>query len=307
MEDIIRKLERDNKLKDEQIGKLTIELEKYASDITTYTKDKIESNYSICKYGYYLYAFEYEPSRYKCSITRQKDFEQVTTGLKQLDKDGNIKYHTTVKYAFSEKIMMFLLKQTLSSRGNNKFEGSFEMVKQILDITSKLENVLIDNSNDLNKLSDLLDGKFIPSKNIIINAEIPQVRKVQHAVDQVHPDTNEVIKTYPSFEAAGRAIGLTTGTAIGNAARNKMGGGSGLCKGFLWRYAGISKEEQFSEQPVIKVCCSTGEKTYFNTIADAAKDCSISPPGMRTRILTSVHADGHHWIFDKNATHYNQL
>lgn len=141
--------------------------------------------------------------------------------LKQLDKDGNIKYHTTVKYAFSEKIMMFLLKQTLSSPG--------------------------------------------------------------------------------------RAIGLTTGTAIGNAARNTMGGGSGLCKGFLWRYAGISKEEQFSEQPVVKICCSTGKKTHFTTIADAAKDCSISPPGMRTRILTCVHADGHHWIFDKNATHYNQL
>jgi hypothetical protein len=307
LEETVRKLERENKLKDEQIGKLTIELEKYTSDITTYTKDKIASNYAICKYGYYLYAFEYEPMRYKCSITRHKDFDQVTTGLKQLDKDGDIKYHTTVKYAFSEKIMMFLLKQSLSSRGNNKFEGSFEMVKQILDITSKLEGVLIDNGNDLNKISDLLDGKFIPVENIIVNPEIPQVRKVQHAVDQVHPDTNEVIKTYPSFEAAGRAIGLTTGTAIGNAARNTMGGGSGLCKGFLWRYAGISKEDQFSEQPVVKVCCSTGEKKRFNTIADAAKDCSLSPPGMRTRILTSVHADGYHWTFDKSATHYNQL
>jgi hypothetical protein len=181
------------------------------------------------------------------------------------------------------------------------------MVKQILDITSKLEGMLIDNCSDLNKLSDLLDGKNIPVENIIINPEIPQVRKVKHSVDQIHPDTNEVINTYPSFEAAGRAIGLTTGTAIGNAARNKMGGGSGLCKGFIWRYTGISKEDQFSEQPVIKVCCSTGEKKRFNTIADAAKDCSLSPPGMRIRILTSVHADGYHWTFDKSSTHYNQL
>ena len=58
------------------------------------------------------------------------------------------------------------------------------------------------------------------------------------------------------------------------------------------------------QQPVIKVCCCNGEKTYFKTIADAAKDCNISAPGLRERILRDVHANKYHWIFDKNSTHY---
>jgi hypothetical protein len=58
------------------------------------------------------------------------------------------------------------------------------------------------------------------------------------------------------------------------------------------------------EQPVIKVCCLNGEKTSFKTIADAARDCNISAPALRRRILTNVHINDHHWIFDKNANHY---
>jgi len=30
----------------------------------------------------------------------------------------------------------------------------------------------------------------------------------------------------------------------------------------------------------------------------------ISPPGLRNRILTDVHYNNYHWIFDKTATHY---
>ena len=45
-------------------------------------------------------------------------------------------------------------------------------------------------------------------------------------------------------------------------------------------------------------------KTFFKTIADAAKDCNISAPGLRTRILTDVHINKYHWVFDKNSTHY---
>jgi hypothetical protein len=59
------------------------------------------------------------------------------------------------------------------------------------------------------------------------------------------------------------------------------------------------------DQKVIKICCSTGNKTKFNTIADAARDCGVSAPGLRNRILTDVHRENHHWIFDKSASHYN--
>ena len=55
----------------------------------------------------------------------------------------------------------------------------------------------------------------------------------------------------------------------------------------------------------IKICCSTGKKTYFSTIADAAKNCNISAPGLRSRILTNVHINDHHWKFNKGATHYS--
>ena len=43
---------------------------------------------------------------------------------------------------------------------------------------------------------------------------------------------------------------LKTGTAVGIALREQR-----ICKGFLWRYSGVSKEQQFSEQPVVKICC----------------------------------------------------
>lgn len=76
------------------------------------------------------------------------------------------------------------------------------------------------------------------------------------------------------------------------------------CKGFLWRYTGISKEEQFNEQPVIKVCCSTAEKIAFVSIADAARDAKISAPALRQRIITQVHLGDYHWVFDKKSTHY---
>jgi hypothetical protein len=108
------------------------------------------------------------------------------------------------------------------------------------------------------------------------------------------------MNTYNSIEAAGRSLGLTTGTAIGIALREKR-----VCQGFLWRYTGVSKEDQYNEQPVIKVCCSTGEKTYFNTIAETAKDANISAPALRQRILTKVHLNDHHWIFDKHSSHYS--
>jgi hypothetical protein len=298
LEEQLRILQKENKEKCEQIDKLKSELHNYKPDTTNDSKNKIASNYTICKYGYYLYAFETELLRYKCSIVRQKDFENLQTNLKQIDTNGEMKYKVKVSYPFSEKIMNFILKNTQTFLGNNTYECTFENIKQILDITLKLEALLVD-SKDLEKLSDILDGKYLQNVNTNIDLEVPQVRKSKRSIDKIHKDTGEILNTYESIEAAGRSLGLTTGTAIGIALREKR-----VCKGFLWRYSGISKEDQYSEQPVIKVCCCTGEKTYFKTIADAAKDCNISAPGLRSRILTDVHVNKYHWIFDKNATHY---
>ena len=41
----------------------------------------------------------------------------------------------------------------------------------------------------------------------------------------------------------------------------------------------------------------------FKTIADASKDAKITSPGLRMRIMTDVHVNGFHWIFNKNASH----
>jgi hypothetical protein len=59
-----------------------------------------------------------------------------------------------------------------------------------------------------------------------------------------------------------------------------------------------------SDQPVIKINCNTGEKINFPNLASAAKNANISSPGLRNRILTDVHVNNFHWIFNKTATHY---
>ena len=96
----------------------------------------------------------------------------------------------------------------------------------------------------------------------------------------------------------GKAISRSV-VAIGIALRNKS-----LCNGYIFRYAGISLEDQMSDQPVIKVNCNNGELTNFPNIASAAKDANISAPALRNRILTDVHVNNCHWVFDKTSTHY---
>jgi len=299
--DITEKL-REKTIENEKMVK---QLEKYTSDITSHTQKKIANDYAICKYSYFLYAFDCGNMNYKCSITRQKDFEILKTNLTNLDKKGNMKYYVKVQYPFSEKIMAFLLKQSqlFTSVGNNCYCGNFHDIKQIFDITANLEKILIDNGKDLVKLNNIIIGEgIVTNKNIpvAIDYETPPVRKAKRSIDQINHETGEVINTYESIESAGRALGLTTGTAIGIALREKR-----ICKGFIWRYTGISKEDQYNEQPVIKICCKTGENTAFTNIASAAKDSQISAPALRQRILTNVHCNNCHWVFDKSASHYN--
>jgi hypothetical protein len=307
LEEELSKLKEINEEKDKKLLDISQKLDNYigtnTNDITIVSKNKIASNYTICKYGYFLYAFQYEHMRFICSISRQKDFDNVHNNLKHLHPNGELKYKEVIKYPFSEKNMMFILKQKMTLLGNNKFEGSFENVKLIIDISVNLENLLIDKSSDLNKLLSIIkDDNHNTDSNIVdeyIDPETPYIKKSKRSIDQINKDTGEIINTHESIEAAGRSLGLTTGTAVGIALREKR-----VCQGFLWRYSGVSKEEQFNEQPVIKVCCSTGEKTYFNTISDAAKDSSISSPALRNRILTKVHLSDYHWVFNKNSSHY---
>jgi hypothetical protein len=286
--------------KNKIIEKSNNKIQKIEYDITEDIKHKIASNYAICKYGYYLYAFQYEPMRFICSITRQKDYELLHNNLKKQYSNGEIVYQTKCSYPLTEKNMTFILKENCVSLGQNKFESSIDNIKKILDVSVKIEEVLINESKDLDTLYAILSTNTKLSNIEENDPEVPTVRKSKRSIDQINKDTGEIIKTYESIEAAGRSLGLTTGTAIGIALREKR-----VCKGFLWRYAGISKEEQYSEQPVIKICCSTGEKIMFKTISDAAKNANISSPALRCRIITKVHTNDFHWIFDKTSSHYN--
>lgn len=288
-----RELESEKKRTDE----LSLKLNNCAGEgMSIKNMTNIASNYALCKYGYFLYAFQYEEMRFICSITRQKEFESLSKNLIQLYPQGMMKMHCVVSYPFSEKNMMFLLKQHCVGLGANKFEASFENIQKILNVATKLEMVLTDNAKDLDRLWSILNGTCGPNekKSASTQEQEPTKRKSKRSVDQIHKDTGEVINVFESIEAAGRACHLTTGTAIGIALREKR-----VCQGFLWRYSGFSKGEQFNEQPIIKICCSTGEKTNFNTIADAARDANVSAPALRNRVLTDIHCNDHHWIFQK--------
>ena len=297
LEEELQKMKLVNTEQERKITDLTQKLENFIgtnpNDITITAKSKIASNYTLCNFGYFLYVYQYEEMRFICSITRQKDFESIDTNLKHLHPTGEMKCKAVVKYPFSEKNMMFLLKKSMTLMGSNKFEGSFESVKLIVDIVVALENLLTEQSIDLPKLLNIFTNEPVePTESI--NPEAPQVKKAKRSIDQINKETGEIMNTYESIEAAGRSLGLTTGTAIGIALREKR-----VCQGFLWRYSGVSKEEQYSAQAVLKVCCTTGQKTAFPTIAAAARDSKISAPALRQRILTHVHLNDHHWIFDK--------
>ena len=300
LDDEICRLEKELKEKDEHIGKINKELTAYKSDISTDVKNKISSNYAICKYGYFLYAFECQPMRFKCSIVRQKDYDALLNNLIQLDPTGEMKHSQKVSYPLTEKIMVFLLKQSLTSIGNNTYEGSIIDIKKILNVVTQFELLLIEKGKDLDDIILILKNQASNSVVANLDPETPVVRKAKRSIDKINIETGEIMATYESIEAAGRSTGLTTGAAIGMALREKR-----QCKGFLWRYSGISKEDQFSEQPVIKINCKNGIMTSFKTITDAARDSNVSAPAMRQRILTNVHTNDHHWVFDKHSSHYN--
>ncbi len=275
-------------------------IQKLEHDVTDEIKSKIASNYAICKYGYFIYAYQYENMRFVCSITRQKDYDTILKNLKDLYPSGEMVCQLKCSYPLTEKNMMFILKQNCVSLGQNKFESSSENIKKILEVSVKLEELLIEQSKDIDTLFDFLSNNKINLTDNTCDPEVPVVRKAKRPIDKINKDTGEVIATYESIEAAGRSCGLTTGTAIGLSVRENR-----VCQGFLWRYSGVSKEEQFADQPVIKICCKNGEKCFFKNIADAAKDANVSAPALRRRILTDVHVNNNHWVFDKTASHYN--
>jgi hypothetical protein len=291
--------EENEKLKQEKI-----DLETKLNEFTPPSFENLNKISKIAynnssKNGFLLYAFECREGRYNCGIIRDINVDDKMKLLKSLEPNGKLVYSTHVSYPFSEKNMLYLMKDRLLRLGNDTFDGNLTDIKQIFSITAKIEEIIIDKNSSLDDIYNKLTQQFIQCNEKYHDPEIPIIRKSKRSIDQINPATGNIISTYESIEAAGRSLSLVTGTAIGIALRNKT-----LCKGFLWRYSGISHDDQFSDQPVIKICCNSGEKTFFKNMADAARDCNISAPGLRNRILTDVHVSGYHWIFNKESTHY---
>ena len=69
-----------------------------------------------------------------------------------------MKYFVKSSYPFTEKTMTFILKQNCVSLGQNKFETSPDNIKKILDISVKLEELLIHQSKHLDTLSDIFSN-----------------------------------------------------------------------------------------------------------------------------------------------------
>lgn len=256
-----------------------------------------------CDIGFLMFIFQCKENRFKINICRHSEFAKREEMYKSSDKDGFMKYKVCIMHPFLDKLLNYMARDTLVSLGNDCYDGSYDDLKELMDSVYKLDTILVNNTGDFTNLNSVFDLKEILQPKFI-DPELTIIKKAKRAIDQINVDTGEVIATYECIEDCGKALGLTTGTAVGSALRNKK-----LCKGFIWRYSGVSPEDQFTSQGVIKICCSTGERTEFESIGAAAKDSGVSTPAVRNRIITNVHVRinelDYHWIFNKNSTHYN--
>ena len=299
LEQTLTQLKNEAKEKDEKIAQLEDKLKDFTPN-TSYKEKQLKrlSLTNVTSNRYLLYAFMCKPDRYKCGYCRPADLENRINIFKSCDPAGEMKCTQKINFPFIDKIMTYLLKTHLTTLGNETYDGALNDIQLIFDIASKIDEFFVGNVS-LQDILDKLNAIYVKLFANNINPDIPQVKKSKRPVDQINPETGEIIASYPSTESAGLALGLTTGTAIGLARRNNR-----LCQGFLWRFSGISPEDQMKDQPVMKICCKNGKIMRFPNIAAAARDANISAPGMRSRILTDVHTNNHHWTFDVGASHY---
>lgn len=289
----VKTLELDNKNFIKEIE----ELNKFKPTSSNEEKLLKKHNKSETSGGYIIYAFLTNiKDRYKLAMCKKASIDNREMILKLSDDNGSMKLKHEIKHPFLEKTLMFLVKRHLVMLNNDTFDGSIEDIKLILHIISIMENLLI--NNDLENIQKILDGQKI--EFVQNDPEIPHVKKSKRSIDQINKDSGKIIATYPSIEEAGRKMNLTTGTAIGIALRNRS-----LSCGFLWRHSGISADLQMKDQKVIRINCDTGERKNYPNIASSARDAKVTAPCIRNRVITDVHINGYHWIFDKTASHYN--
>ena len=284
-------LQLDNDKLNEKIKVLEnekLELSKYKP-----TEDKPNINRSETFIGYTLFAFQTMiKDRYNIELCKTSNLENRKKALLFSNPECEIKVTEKIKHPFLEKVFLYLIKKHLVMINPKTYDGSIEDIQIIFNIIYKLEDIFV--NNDIHNLNKILNNEKI--ELLYNDPAIPIQRKSKRSVDQVDPATWNIIATYPSIEQACRSIGQS-GSSVGIALRNtSLSGGSGF-----------SKDEQMKDSPVIRIKCESGEKTYYKNMASAAREANISSPRIRNRILTAVHCNGYHWIFDKNTDHKKWL
>lgn len=93
--------------------------------------------------------------RFVCSINRQKDYYTVLKNLKGLHPTGKMICQLKCSYPLTERNMSFLLKQNAISLGQNKYECSVETVQKLLQASIKLEELMVEQSKDIDVLLDI--------------------------------------------------------------------------------------------------------------------------------------------------------
>jgi len=294
-------LESELRHANDKIEQLTQERDHLKQIVDKFTPkdDKVfKSVNSISSHGHVLFAYDTgNNTRYKVGMCKNLSLDSRIKTFGCSHENGKLELQSQLKHPFLEKTLLYLLKRHLLFLGNDTYDGTLADIKIIFDIILRLEDIII--NNDIDSINRILNNQKIVKEPRDIDPETPQVKKAKRSVDQIDKETGKIINTFPSLEAAGRANGIT-GTAVGIAVRNKN-----LCQGYIFRYSNISKEDQMRDQPVIKINCKTGERRSFLNITEAARDANISAPGLRNRILTDVHSNNFHWVFDETATHYS--
>ena len=247
---------------------------------------------------YYLYAFQTNQKyRFKCGICRVPNFEARELMHKKSDENGSVEYKVQVTNGFTEKMMHFMLKEYLNFVEDGIFEGDLGDIKVILDTIQKFEKVLFE--KNVLKINNALDHVINNKKeNADGDTKKSTDRRAPRSIDQIDKNTKKLIATFPTFVACGKALGVT-GEGVSIALRQKR-----PIKGYIFRYTGVTEEQQYEDQPVIKTNCCTGKKTNFPNIASAALDAGVSSPALRNRINTSLHVNNHNWTWHPNATHW---
>lgn len=146
-----------------------------------------------------------------------------------------------------------------------------------------------------------------------IDPPLPSIKRVIRTVEKRHPETRELIETFPTATAAGTSVRRSAG-AVGNAL-NFEGGGKVECGGFVWTFAQEKNDDDDDDDdgdnrrnepspkrprngpPSKQVRCtnSDGTTTIYASAKEAAKAHNVSGVAISSAIARKGTCVGKTW------------